>query len=126
MPDNTAEIIKKVCDTISQPSGDQLLKLLRAMFQGQSSKQLSQTFPTSLIDQAGDLGMTQGIAEDLSLTTEGFLVANVAKEYWNWIDQGLYSTPPENGSSPSVNERAFPSTSPLPWLVISHLDRRIR
>ncbi len=94
MPDNTAEIIKKVCDTISQSSGDQLLKLLRAMFQGQSSKQLLETFTTSLIDQAGDLGMTQGTAEDLSLTTQGFLVANVAKEYWNWIDQGRKMPPP--------------------------------
>ena len=94
MPDKTAEIIKKVCNTISQPSGDQLLKLLRAMFQGQSSRQLLQAFPTSLIDQAADLGMTQGTMDDLSLTTEGFLVGNVAKEYWNWIDHDREMPPP--------------------------------
>lgn len=74
----------RVLGVIRGPDGEAFLRGMRSVYRGE----LSDT------SQAESLGLTKGS----ELTTTGYLVGNVAKEYINWVDAGRElpaSRPPE-------------------------------
>lgn len=80
--------ISYVCDVISTPSGDQMLKLLTSVYEGIQDKELlCKESGESVLEQAVNFGLLNFYKQgQVILTSQGYLVANVAKEYIHWVN----------------------------------------
>lgn len=85
--------IAEACDSLAEPSGEMLLRLLWAVYVG-ADQQTLDVIPAEVRGQAEDLGLLTTDDERLTLTEPGYLVGNVAKEYCHWIDNGRQMPPP--------------------------------
>ncbi len=92
-------IIPSVCEAITAPTGAELLVYLRSVYQGRADKAVIGATHPDVVRQADDLGLTEPGGPGRVLTTPGYLVGNVAKEYCNWVDDGRELPPPR----PSLN-----------------------
>lgn len=86
----------RVCDTIRGPSGDQLLRLLASVYEGIHDKKLLQKeLGKSVLEKGSDFGLLKPYRNDqVILTSQGYLVGNVAKEYIHWIKNDRLMPPP--------------------------------
>ncbi len=84
--------LRQVCDALQQHEGEDLLRFLRAVYNGEAEP--ARTWPGHVVDMAATLGLLESDHGSPSLTASGYLVGNVAKEYCNWLDAGRHMPPP--------------------------------
>jgi SAM-dependent methyltransferase len=79
--------LSRVCQLMAQPSGTDLLYLLRDIYYGRSS--VARDNSGELLEMAAHGGLVDNHRQAaLRLTALGYLVGYVAKEYCNWLDRG--------------------------------------
>lgn len=86
--------IPEVCDALLQPDGEPLLRLLAAIYRGDSFDALLQSTDPRILRLASSLQLVEQSDHSLELTDPGYLVGNVAKEFCNWLDSGRRMPPP--------------------------------
>lgn len=86
--------IRKACQAIVEPEGDQLLSLLRKMYDGADGKKIIQSIPEYILDRGSELDLLDYSSGEVVLTTFGWRVSNAAKEYCNWLDCNRLMSPP--------------------------------
>jgi len=90
------ESIYSVSDILSEPSGDELLRLLASVYNGvHNEESLRREVAESALEQGMRLGLLKyHKAGQLVLTSQGYFVGNVAKEYIHWLNNGRQMAPP--------------------------------
>jgi SAM-dependent methyltransferase len=81
--------IPDVCRAITAPRGEDLLRLMYALYRGPSTAEDEVLVRDSgLVGLALGLGLIEEPVASGRLTAAGYLVGNVAKEYCYWVDAG--------------------------------------
>jgi len=81
--------IPDVCRAIATPRGEDLLRLMCALYRGQScSEEQSLILHADLVGWALHLGLIEEPGARGRLTAAGYLVGSVATEYCYWVDAG--------------------------------------
>jgi len=80
--------LTEIREAILPPAGEVLLRFLRDIYYGQQGEGSGGTYPAEVALRAQELGLIGGSEGKHTLTDQGYIVGNVAKEYCNWIDHG--------------------------------------
>jgi SAM-dependent methyltransferase len=85
-----------ICDLISKPSGGQLLELLTSVYEGIHDEELlEKESGERALEQATNLGLLKLYKKgQIILTSLGYIVGNVAKEYFHWLNNNRQMPPP--------------------------------
>lgn len=88
--------LANVCDVIGTPRGGQLLELMASVYKGiHDEESLAKETSCNVLDLGINLGLLKSYKEgQVILTSEGYLIANIAKEYANWVNNGRQMPPP--------------------------------
>ena len=79
--------LQNVCQAILQPEGDDLLRLMRAVYLHQAEKiPLILSPQKQLLDKARELGLLVAKVHQVDMTPMGYMIGSIAKEYCNWVD----------------------------------------
>jgi SAM-dependent methyltransferase len=82
-----------VAQAFRDPGSEHLLRLLARLYSGDESEARLEGERAAL-DEAVSLGLVRSEAGRAALNADGFLAANVAKEYLHWVDGGRQMPPP--------------------------------
>ncbi len=80
--------LTEIREAILPPSGDVLLRFLRDAYYGQQGEDTAGAYPEETALKARELGLIGQGDKRHTLTNQGYIVGNVAKEYCNWVDHG--------------------------------------
>lgn len=84
----------QIREAILPPTGEILLRYMRDAFYDHQGVHSSNTYSDETVQKALDLGLIVTRGKRHTLTSQGYIVGNVAKEYCNWVDHGrLMPTP---------------------------------
>ena len=86
------ERIQAAAEVIGSPEGAQFLRFMSDAYYGKATR-AGNSGPG--LAAAERIGMIKKNGVDVSLTTPGFLVGNVAKEYCHYVDLGRMTSPPK-------------------------------
>ncbi len=86
--------VSETCEAIGGPRGRDLLQLLRKVYYGTHHYSALPGDLRPSVAVAEGLGLVSRRGPWMLLTTGGYLVGNVAKEYCNWLDAGRRMPPP--------------------------------
>ena len=89
----TVEELEPVCAAVAGPDGACLLRFLRDIYH-QRPAPAYEAYSEATVAQTLRLGLIDQPRPPFALTSAGYLVGNVAKEYHNWIDSGRRMPPP--------------------------------
>lgn len=92
--------IDRICDVIASHRGEDLLRFMSAVYHGLYVTASWYNAPTRLNDyeELRQLAIGLGLlskTDSVRLTDVGYLVANVAKEYCNWLDNNRETPKPK-------------------------------
>ncbi|GJM24578.1 MAG: hypothetical protein DHS20C16_09930 [Phycisphaerae bacterium] len=80
--------LTEIREAILPPTGDVLLRFLRDAYYGQQGEHTTDAYPAEIALKARQLGLIGQGEKRHTLTNQGYIVGNVAKEYCNWVDHG--------------------------------------
>ncbi len=84
---NMDQNLHAVCEAILQPEGDNLLRLMRAVYLHQAEKIPLTLIPQKqILDETRKLGLLVGTEPQVDMTPLGYMIGSIAKEYCNWVD----------------------------------------
>ncbi|MFW6146148.1 MAG: class I SAM-dependent methyltransferase [Planctomycetota bacterium] len=86
--------VSETCEAIGGPRGRDLLRVMRKVYYGTHHDGALPDEVRGGVQVAEALGLLTRRGPWLMLTTPGYLVGNVAKEYCNWLDAGRRMPPP--------------------------------
>ncbi|NLF32023.1 MAG: class I SAM-dependent methyltransferase [Planctomycetes bacterium] len=89
--------VSETCEAIAGPQGRDLLQLMRKVYYGTHHYGALPRDIRTRVEMAEGLGLLSRRGPWMSLTTAGYLVGNVAKEYCNWLDARRDMPPPRPG-----------------------------
>ncbi len=84
----TTATLTEIQEAIMPPTGDVLLRFLRDAYYGQQGEHSTDAYPVEIALKARELGLIGQGDKRHTLTNQGYIVGNVAKEYCNWVDHG--------------------------------------
>jgi SAM-dependent methyltransferase len=90
-----AATLTEIREAILPPTGDVLLRFLRDAYYGQQGEHSTDAYPAEIALKARALGLIGQGEKRHTLTNQGYIVGNVAKEYCNWVDHGRIMPTPK-------------------------------
>ncbi len=85
--------IAAACEMIATSDCDKFLRLMRCVYFGYQEAAWKES--ETLVNRAEQLGLLRTDHRRLTLTSAGYLVGNVAKEYCNYVEQGRQVVAPK-------------------------------